>query len=72
MWFGFAAGWCFEMLSKLTGVTPPMTRQNLRSLTADRVFSIDKARRELGYEPRVPPAEGVERTVAWAQQHGLL
>ncbi len=72
MWFGFAAGWCFEMLSKLTRATPAMTRQNLRSLTADRVFSIDKARRELGYEPLVPLAEGVERTVTWAQEHGLL
>jgi nucleoside-diphosphate-sugar epimerase len=31
---------------------------------------IDRARRELGYEPRVSLAEGAARTIAWVRAHG--
>jgi hypothetical protein len=33
--------------------------------TTDVVFSIDKARRVLGYVPKIDCAEGMERTTAW-------
>jgi nucleoside-diphosphate-sugar epimerase len=35
-------------------------------------YSIDKARRLLGYEPRVGLEEGMARTEAWLGDHGLL
>lgn len=36
------------------------------------ISCIDRARHELGWEPRVGPAEGVERLIAWAQEHIAL
>ena len=34
--------------------------------------SIDRARRELGYEPRIPLEEGLRETIAWYKQEGWL
>ena len=44
---------------------PPVARKNIESTIADRVFSIEKARRELGFEPRVDPDIGIKETVRW-------
>ena len=33
------------------------------------VSSVEKARRELGWEPRVTPLEGVDRLLRWAREH---
>jgi nucleoside-diphosphate-sugar epimerase len=38
----------------------------------NRRFSWEKARRELGYQPQVDLAEGVEKTAAWYRQQNLL
>jgi UDP-glucose 4-epimerase len=38
----------------------------------DRAADISKARRMLGYAPRVELAEGVARTADWYQKHGYL
>ena len=40
--------------------------------TKSRAFSIEKARRLLGYAPKVDLAEGVVRTVADYRQAGWL
>ena len=37
-----------------------------------RAFAIDKARRELGYQPRVALAPGLAKTAAWYREHGYL
>lgn len=43
---------------------PPMTRFVASELAKDHWFSIDAARRDLGYLPRVSMAEGLDRLVA--------
>jgi sterol-4alpha-carboxylate 3-dehydrogenase (decarboxylating) len=40
--------------------------------TKSRAFRIDKARRVLGYEPRVPLDEGLRETMDWYRAEGLL
>jgi nucleoside-diphosphate-sugar epimerase len=40
---------------------PPLTRFLVRQLSTTHWFSIDSARRDLGYEPRVTIAEGMDR-----------
>jgi sterol-4alpha-carboxylate 3-dehydrogenase (decarboxylating) len=46
------------------------SRFTVRYLCTHHWFSIDKARRELGYEPRVDVAEGIRRTVAHLRASG--
>ncbi len=35
-------------------------------------YSVDKARRLLGYEPKVDLAEGMRRTEAWLRAEGMI
>lgn len=44
---------------------PGLTEYRVRLVSTDIVFRIDRARRELGYEPAVTIEEGLRRTVAW-------
>ena len=44
---------------------PPMTRFVAEQLARSHYFSIDRARRDLGYQPLVTHEEGLRRTVAW-------
>ncbi len=61
----YFAAYIFETAAKLTKTTPLVTRQNIRSTVADRRFSIDKARNELGYVPQVRPEDGIGEVVGW-------
>jgi dihydroflavonol-4-reductase len=51
---------------------PSARRRRVRFFRNNRAFDIDKARRMLGYEPRVDLAQGMRRTVAWYREQGLL
>jgi nucleoside-diphosphate-sugar epimerase len=44
---------------------PPMTRFLAAQLAASHWFDISAARRDLGYEPRVSTAEGMQRLADW-------
>jgi len=50
---------------------PPFTRHRLASMCGRRLVSIDRARRELGFEPRVGLEEGMARTVRWCVERGI-
>jgi nucleoside-diphosphate-sugar epimerase len=52
MWFG-------------SGKEPPMTRFLAEQLARSHWFSIDKARNDLGYEPKVSTSEGLKKLVDW-------
>jgi nucleoside-diphosphate-sugar epimerase len=57
----YAAGWAAERLAMLTRSRrqPVVTRLGVKLFGTDNRHAIDKARRELGYAPRVPLHEGV-------------
>ena len=67
----FAAVTCERICTPL-GINPPLYPRRLEFFTMDRSFSIEKARRCLGYEPKVSIAEGFARTAAWYREQGLL
>ena len=48
------------------------TRDSFRQIHHDRIFSIEKAQKELGFNPQVNPTEGIEETVQWYQQKNLI
>jgi dihydroflavonol-4-reductase len=50
----------------------PLHRRRAALFVQDRAFSIQKARRELGYAPKVPLPEGLRRTARWYLEHGHL
>lgn len=54
------------------GVDPPLYPRRVEFFSKDRAFDISKARRLLGYEPRVDLRDGLGRTAAWYSAHGLL
>lgn len=54
------------------GIEPPIHRRRVDFWTKSRAFSIDKARRLLGYAPRVDVDEGLARTVASYREAGWL
>ena len=66
----YALAWLMEMFYKLFRIqTPPLlTRYRIMNGGRDYYFSIEKARRILGYEPRIPLEEAVKRTVQWYKQ----
>lgn len=66
------AAWTCEVLCRPLGLEPPLHRRRVRFFRNNRAFNIDKARRVLGYEPRVELAEGMRRTVDWYREQGLL
>jgi len=71
-WLGKAIGLGMEITSKLTGKPPKLTREAVRYLTREARFSIEKAKRELGYQPRFTLEEGMKLTEKWLREAGYL
>ncbi|MFI5183366.1 MAG: NAD-dependent epimerase/dehydratase family protein [Vicinamibacteria bacterium] len=67
----WAGGLCEALLVPF-GIEPPLHRRRVEFWTKSRAFSIAKARRLLGYEPKVDLEEGIARTAAWYRQAGWL
>jgi nucleoside-diphosphate-sugar epimerase len=67
-----AAATVCEWLCKPFGIEPPLYPRRLDFFTKDRAFSTAKARRELGYEPRVDLEEGLRLTFEWYRSAGWL
>jgi nucleoside-diphosphate-sugar epimerase len=61
-----------EAVCRPLGVEPPLFRRRADWFRQTRAFTIDKARRELGYQPHVALAQGLARTAAWYRDHGYL
>jgi nucleoside-diphosphate-sugar epimerase len=66
------AGGLVEGLCVPLGIDPPLHRRRVDFWTKSRAFSIDKARRVLGYDPKVPLEEGIARTATWYRENGWL
>jgi len=63
----YAAGYLAERVAALAPSSrrPPVTRLGVAFAGTDNRYAIDKARRELGYTPRVDLDEGVRITARW-------
>jgi nucleoside-diphosphate-sugar epimerase len=65
-----AAG--YEVLGAMRGRPASVTRRAVSSLRSSNSFSNLKARRLLGWEPRVGFEEGMRRTRTWLEENGHL
>lgn len=61
-----------EKACKPFHITPPIFPRRADWFRQVRAFRIDKARRELGYNPRIGLDEGLRRTAQWYRQEGYL
>lgn len=64
-------GHIFSLLSQL-GIPTPFTLDTIRSLTFNKTFDIQTSQKLLNFKPKISLEEGVEKTVNWYQQKGLL
>jgi nucleoside-diphosphate-sugar epimerase len=66
------AGDVVEAVCVPLGIEPPLHRRRVDFWTKSRAFTIEKARRVLGYDPKVDLDEGIARTAAWYREAGWL
>jgi len=67
-----AAGHICEKVCKPFKVTPPIFPRRVDWFRQNRAFDISKAKRELGYEPKIDLDEGLKRTGKWYRQEGYI
>jgi nucleoside-diphosphate-sugar epimerase len=67
-----AAGSLCEAVCAPFGIQPPLYRRRVDFFTKSRAFSIEKARRVLGYRPLIDLERGFQETTAWYREHGYL
>ncbi len=71
-WPMYAMGALCEAICVPLRVEPPLHRRRVRFYKNNRAFTIEKARRLLGYRPKVSLEEGMKRTVDWYKEQGYL
>ena len=72
LWPVYAAGFICELLCKPLRMEPPLYRRRIDFFRKSRAFDISKAKRELGFQPRVDLREGIHRTASWYSENGHL
>jgi nucleoside-diphosphate-sugar epimerase len=72
VWPLVAAGHVCEAVCRPLGLEPPIFPRRVDWYRQNRAFKIDRARRELGYEPKVGIDEGLRRTAEWYRREGFL
>ncbi len=65
-------GHIVEKICKPFGITPPIFPRRVDWYRQNRAFKIDKAKRDLGYNPKIGIDEGLKRTAEWYKKEGLL
>ncbi|HTU56951.1 MAG TPA: hypothetical protein VMF89_00935, partial [Polyangiales bacterium] len=72
MWPVMAAAHVCEAVLRPLGIEPPLHPRRVEFFSKDRAADISKARRMLGYSPRVSLDEGTSRTARWYAEQQLL
>lgn len=66
------AGHLCEKICKPLKISPPIFPRRVDWYRQNRAFSIDKAKRDLGYQPRVGLGEGMQKTADWYLKENLI
>ena len=69
---GRSAELTWQALGRRNGAPPPITTYGVTLLGGDQMFSIGKARYELGYAPQFDLSRGVAEGVSWYLNRGNL
>lgn len=60
LWIARSMAWCMDVPPSWVGLPVKLARLGVTMFATNRRFRIDRARRELGYEPRIGLDEGIE------------
>jgi len=71
-WFALMVAGVLTPLANCFGKSFPLTVSRVRALTDQRAFSMEKIKKELGFQPRFGIVEGLRRTLRWYEKEGLL
>ena len=73
-WLAYKTGWMMEKIYGAMRIKtrPLLTRMAVELFGTNQGFSIEKARRELGYEPKVDFEEGMHQVEVWLRQIGSI
>lgn len=66
------AGHVCEKICKPFGINPPIFPRRVDWFRQVRAFRIDKAKRDLGYEPKIGIDEGLRRTGIWYKENNYI
>jgi dihydroflavonol-4-reductase len=72
VWPVWAAGAVCEAICAPFRIEPPIHRRRVDFFTKSRAFDITRARKEIGYAPRVGLRDGIARALRWYREHGWL
>lgn len=72
VWPVVVVGHVCEKLCKPFRITPPIFPRRVDWYRQNRAFKIEKAKRDLGYKPRVGLDEGLRLTAEWYRKEGML
>jgi nucleoside-diphosphate-sugar epimerase len=72
VWPFWMAGAVGEAICAPFGIEPPIYRRRVDFFTKSRAFDISRARRDLGYAPRIGLREGIARTLRWYREQGWI
>ena len=72
VWPFWVAGALCEAVCVPLRVEPPLYRRRVDFYTKSRAFDTTRARKELGYSPKVSLDEGLRLTAAWYREQGML
>ena len=61
-----------DAICRPLGLKPPLFPRRVQFFSKDRAFSIDKAKRVLGFKPRVSLKQGLINTAQWYRREGLI
>lgn len=69
VWF---AGLLCEIICRPFGIKPPIFRRRVGFFTHNRSFDLTKAKSMINYNPKVEDKEGIQKTLAWYKEKGLI
>lgn len=72
VWLALIGSKILENLCKIIGKEPVVTFRNIKSTITNRTFCIDKAKKEIKYEPIVSFEEGIYETIDWYKNEGRI
>ncbi len=71
-WFGWLSALGVEYLGRIFHFEPILTRTRVSMMADNFGYSIQKAKKELGYKPQTGLRNGIAKTVTYYLENGLL